>query len=378
MGAISGCTKSAVDTAVTRLYQSSDPSQPAVFHGNTCTHEMNVSSTAAVLPRAPSDVNGLLSVVFIGPSKFKPEYLGNMYRIRKSKVWNFLQWLKKHNRLYNDVLLDEQTMDLYPEDGCLPGIEETVIHDSRSDGEDMFKEETSGMSEHPAELFDVPSDSSDRELMRTMIEKMGVTDPECDRIPGRLFTSAALKNLASDGSELPDLVLHRGSAAVPEYNNPDLIPGMYPTLFPVGTGGFDIPDRVCAILFAKQASYCLDLADRSFRYHHSFTFAVLNIIQRCTAHLQTHFTVRRSRFESIASKLIAVKSNVLHSVADHLEHEGKYGDLSGEQKSALDLPKHVNTIAACIPGSQAAERYSCATRFGVIVDFSVSPTFTSR
>ena len=349
------CAKYSNTAAVTRLYQSSDPSQPAVFHGNTCAHEMNVSSTAAVLPRAPSDVNGLLSVVFIGPSKFKPEYLGNMYRIRKLKVWNFLQWLKKHNRLYNDVLLDEQTMNLYPEDGCLPGIEETVIHDSRSDGEDMFKEETSGMSEHPAELFDAPSDSSDRELTRTMIEKTGVTDPECDRIPGRLFTSAALKNLTSDGSELPDLVLHRGSTAVPEYNNPDLIPGMYPTLFPVGTGGFDIPDRVCAISFVKQASYCLDLADRSFRYHHSFMFVVLNIIQRRTAHLQTHFTVRRSRFESIASKLIAVKSNVLRSVADHLEHEGKYGDLSSEQKSALDLLKHVNTIAARIPGSQAAK-----------------------
>lgn len=96
-----------------------------------------------------------------------------------------------------------------------------------------------------------------------MIEKTGVTDPECDRIPGRLFTctSAALKNLISDGSELPDLVQHRGSVAVPEYNNPDLIPArMYPTLFPAGVGGFDIPDRICPISFANQAKCCLDLA----------------------------------------------------------------------------------------------------------------------
>jgi hypothetical protein len=64
---------------------------------------------------------------------------------------------------------------------------------------------------------------------------------------------------------------------VPEYNNPDLIPGMYPTLFPTGTGGFEIPDRPCAISFQKQAEYYLDLADRSFRYHHSFLFVVLNI-----------------------------------------------------------------------------------------------------
>jgi len=340
------CAKYSNTAVVTRIYQSSDPSQPAVFHGNTCAHEMNVSSTAAVLPRAPPDVNGLLSVVFIGPSKFKPKYLGNMYRIRKSKVWGFLQWLKKNNRLYHDISLDKRTMDLYPDDDYLPGIKGTVIHDNQADAKDVFKEETAGLSEHPAELLHPPTGSSDTEPPDTMIEKTGVTDPECDRMPGRLFTSAALKNLISDGSELPDLVLHRGSIAVSEYNNPDLIPGMYPTLFPAGTGGFDIPNRICALSFANQAKYCLDLADKSFRYHHSFLFVVLNIIQRRTAHLQTHFTVRRSRFESVASKLIAVKSSVLRSVADHLEHEGKYSDLSSEQRSALDLLKHVNTIAA--------------------------------
>ena len=101
------CAKYSNTAVVTCLYQSLDPSQPAVFHGNTCAHEMNVNSTATVLPRTPPNVNGLLSVVFIGPSKFKPEYLGNMYRICKAKVWNFLQWLKVHNRLYQDTTLDE-------------------------------------------------------------------------------------------------------------------------------------------------------------------------------------------------------------------------------------------------------------------------------
>ena len=104
----------------------------------------------------------------------------------------------------------------------------------------MFKEETARISKHPAELLCVSSETSDTELLGTMIEKTGVVDLECNRMARRLFTSAALKNLVSDSSELPDLALHRSSAAVPEYNNPDLIPGMYPTLYPVGTGGFDI------------------------------------------------------------------------------------------------------------------------------------------
>ena len=227
---------------------------------------MNITSTVTVLSLAPSDVNDLLSVVFIGSRKFKPEHLGNMYRIRKSKVWRFLQWLVEHNRLYAKISLDELTMDLYPEDGYLP-VKDRVIHDRESNVEDIFIEETAGISKHPAELLGSSSETSESEPFNVMLEKMGVADPECDRMPGRLFTAAALRNLIPDGSELPDLILHRGSAAVPEYNNSDLIPGMYPTLFPVGVGGFETTGRPCAISFQKQAEYYLDPADRSFRYH---------------------------------------------------------------------------------------------------------------
>jgi hypothetical protein len=43
-------------------------------------------------------------------------------------------------------------------------------------------------------------------------------------------------------STLPDLILHRGSTAIKEYKNPELMPGMFPTLWPFGIGGFEDPD----------------------------------------------------------------------------------------------------------------------------------------
>lgn len=60
------CAKFSNTALVTHLYQSYDPSQPTVFHSNTCAHEVNVVLMARVLPCAPADVNGLLSIVFIG------------------------------------------------------------------------------------------------------------------------------------------------------------------------------------------------------------------------------------------------------------------------------------------------------------------------
>jgi hypothetical protein len=91
---------------ITRLFQSSDPMLPNVLHGNTCAHEMNVVSTASVLPCTPADINETLSVVFIGPGKLRPEFLKNIYHIRKQKVWDFLLWLTSHNILYSHMLLD--------------------------------------------------------------------------------------------------------------------------------------------------------------------------------------------------------------------------------------------------------------------------------
>ena len=59
------CAKYQSTAHVTRIYGSSDPSQPKVFHGNTCAHEMNVLSNATVLPCAVADVNDMLSVTLL-------------------------------------------------------------------------------------------------------------------------------------------------------------------------------------------------------------------------------------------------------------------------------------------------------------------------
>ena len=61
------CAKYRNTAHITCIYGSSDPSQPKVYHGNTCAHEMNVLSTATVLPRTTADMNDMLTIIFVGP-----------------------------------------------------------------------------------------------------------------------------------------------------------------------------------------------------------------------------------------------------------------------------------------------------------------------
>lgn len=146
---------------------------------------MNVVSTASVLPCTPADVAGFLSVVFVGPHKFSSKSLGSTFRVRKAKVWAFLVWLKNHNRLYADIPIDPHVVELYPDDGVLPGLSDCVVEDLESNPKFLFEEETSGFDAYPATLvYDVEQDS---ELLAesepvTLLEKMGVSDPESVRL----------------------------------------------------------------------------------------------------------------------------------------------------------------------------------------------------
>ena len=91
---------------VTRLYELSDSKYPFVYHGNTCAHEMNIVSTASVLPHTIGDINSILTVVFVGHKKFDPKQLGNFFHVWKSKIWSFLLYLKENNRLYHNSTLN--------------------------------------------------------------------------------------------------------------------------------------------------------------------------------------------------------------------------------------------------------------------------------
>jgi hypothetical protein len=263
-------------------------------------------------------------------------------------------------------------MDLYPEDGMLPGIEDRVLQDEESCAERVFSEETAGFTDHHVALFrseQLELASLDTECgSEILIDRTGVTDPESDRLSGRSVTASALRNLALNlnsvnsnsvsgkkGLETPDLAIHHGSLPISEYNNPDLMPGMFPTLFPFGIGGFEDKTRPTPLSFKEQAAYYFDISDRSFRYHFSYIFVALNMLQRRMAHLHTYFTTKNSNFDYVARKLIQILPHTLVDLAKHLETEKKISDLTTEQKHALELLKKVNTISARIPGSQASK-----------------------
>lgn len=350
------CAKNLTTAIVTRLLLGHGDFKARKLRGNTCAHDMNIVQTARTLPRTPADVNGMISVVFLGSETLDDNRLQEIFYVRREKVFRFVSWLKDNNELYSDIAIDAEVLKLYPESGSLPGLTDRVIygHLSPEENQRIYEEETAGMSEHASSLMFEDNPMSTK--VESFIEKTGVSDAEVHSLPGRVSIASALRNLVPRKSmKTPDLTLKRGSLALPEYNNPDLFPGMYPTLFPYGIAGFETHSRTKRVSLSSQAEYYFDIADREFRYHYSFMFVALNILQRRTGHLYTSFTVQRGNFDEVARTFNGLSSGTIQKMANIIEKEGRPKDLSDEEKAVLLMLRYVNTIATKVPGSAASK-----------------------
>jgi hypothetical protein len=89
-------------------------------------------------------------------------------------------------------------------------------------------------------------------------------------------------------------------------------------------------------------------------------FVVLSIFQCRTVHLHTHFTVQRTQFESLARRLSNVSPHTLSRLADQLQKEHRYSNLSADDRNTLNLLNQVNTVAARLPGLQSAKMFVCS------------------
>ncbi|KAH7873122.1 uncharacterized protein C8R40DRAFT_1050402, partial [Lentinula edodes] len=117
---------------VSRIYGSSDDSDPLQLHGNVCAHPLNICSIAKRLPWSPADLNDLITIVFVSKTKLRSQDLQKLkpYFVRRRIIRMLLSELYKHNRLYAGMnVMDNSTLSMYPENGLLPGLEERIVYD---------------------------------------------------------------------------------------------------------------------------------------------------------------------------------------------------------------------------------------------------------
>lgn len=88
----------------------------SALKGNCITFLQNVPNIVNSLPLALDDLCDTLKVIFIGARLPDRIHLKKILTVRKKKIIQALQWLKKYNILYRNVDINLQNIAQLPED----------------------------------------------------------------------------------------------------------------------------------------------------------------------------------------------------------------------------------------------------------------------
>jgi hypothetical protein len=91
--------------------------------GHVCAFEQDVNEFITRLPRCKDDISLLRVIKKVRTEIGSDEIKDKAFRVRKSKVLGALNWLKEHNPLFSDIIIDASALDwIDGEEGDIEGL----------------------------------------------------------------------------------------------------------------------------------------------------------------------------------------------------------------------------------------------------------------
>lgn len=148
-------------------------------------------------------------------------------------------------------------------------------------------------------------------------------------------------------------MIPRSETPVNQYDNPLLLLGLFPTLFPYGLGSPDNPDRKIKTCYKTHLQYLLSYHDKRFEIHHSFIFVVFNMLQRRNACYNARLMMNQPYSQSYAEQISKVKSVDVQQALKIISQKNK--NTSFQMNPDVNrLVKQVKAVGGNVQGSVQA------------------------
>jgi len=165
------------------------------------------------------------------------------------------------------------------------------------------------------------------------LNSLGVVDVEGVGISDTELMAHALSNCV-DRNPADDFSVRRGSAFINEYARLDAegqqtdggpgtlnhLLGCFPTLFPYGLGGFEVP-RTVDVPYETHIRWAIQYADKHFRRDYHFLFQVFGVMQKCQVCRSAILQIRQPSF-LVQKNLISCLTPTELVAASHKETRG--------------------------------------------------------
>ncbi|KAG6815319.1 hypothetical protein H0H93_010140, partial [Arthromyces matolae] len=265
------------------------------LRGNVATYPLNTKEVQAmvddnILPRPVHVLSSVIGVTLIGPNRLPWRMLPDMFTVRRSRVRQALQWLKKNNPIYANTILSEERLGELPDCdvpeeiwGTARYSSDTMVYDQEREGY-VPREEEDGTGEVETEGW----------VFREGDDTGPAANEIGDGVPESELVAHALNNTVEEFQPVEKYKVAHGSAFVNEYarvdgttnkrfdggpENANHLLGSFPWLFPYGQGGFEV-GRTVDVGYEAHVKWALQYHDKRFRHDIHFAFQVFNVIQK--------------------------------------------------------------------------------------------------
>lgn len=85
-----------------------------------------------------ASLTSVIVITFIGRKQLPMDWMKKTFRVRRSKVYEALMWLRRNNPIYADINVDRHRLDDLPEDDV---PEELILVMREGDDEELLEKE---------------------------------------------------------------------------------------------------------------------------------------------------------------------------------------------------------------------------------------------
>jgi len=313
--------------------------------GHIIIYPQHPQHIATVLPPSVDKIITPVCVLFVGSKPPSREWLHKKAKplsVRQEKVRKALVWLKAHNHLYKDIVIDHEMLNSLHQEQILPFHVEHVLNNDASHTLTSHYDPSINLAEG------IRNNAQNNDIH---FDNVVITDVDA-HAPAHELRAAAVRHVKKKGGAY--LQIPHDPEPVNEFNNPYLLPMCYPTLFPYGIGGFEDEHRTVTLSFKAQAKHFFLLHDPRFQEHFSFMFTIFNMLQRRSLLLHTSLKVKRASFPFIANQFASVSPEAVHCVSERVSRGDSVTCNNEDERKVLRPMKKVQVVTSHIPGSSAS------------------------
>jgi hypothetical protein len=295
------------------------------------------------LPGSADDLPSVVHIIFVY-QKSKPNELPtlqsskNVLSVNRNKIYQWLCFLKQHNPLYANVVIDHTALSTYPDDDSIP----TSLHQSVSTVQDIASADTI------AELGTVPGHvgltavDSAHQFQQSMVYENTLHYQELyGSIKEQLSSKKTTKRKFNENQTLAMISGNQFFNS----RDPAYYASLFPVLFPLGIGAplDNRPKTLALKLFVKRS---LSLSGSLFRTHALWMFLTYDQLRQIEI-----FSTLKLRLQSMPhSSLARIESLTLDQIQEAVDLKN----------NGLPLPEghHANSLMNAVRLSGGSLQYT--------------------